>query len=297
VNVLFKMAVISGVESVVRLHITRGEDVNAQDSAGMSPLMIASAKGHGSICRILLEAGANPLLHNKEGEDALTLSRLHKRPESQEVLQEYLGQLPRKEPLADPFSTVKEFAEEPGMDISMWEEEVDSLPPPEDHTCLADAEESHRRLSAHIPIDRYEDWSDVDIELPDMWIGTTCEDPLNKSTWVALRQLFMFGLQNGRVFWRQIFSLIDADTGLDPEYIQRLLLVLGDMEILVDEWVFTPGELEAFETEGEDHEENGYLADEAVDFFKILSFSPSSRKTISRKQHLIMISNFMKATL
>ena len=138
-NVLFKMAIISGVESVVRLHITRGEDVNAQDSAGMSPLMIAAARGHGNICRLLLKAGSNPLLLNNDEKDALALSRMHKGKESEEVLQEYIEKLQRQEPLMDPSSTVvpastallqknyKDFPDEPGLDISMWEEETEIM--------------------------------------------------------------------------------------------------------------------------------------------------------------------------
>ena len=299
-NVLFKMAIISGVESVVRLHITRGEDVNAQDSAGMSPLMIAAARGHGNICRLLLKAGSNPLLLNNDEKDALALSRMHKGKESEEVLQEYIEKLQRQEPLMDPSSTVvpastallqknyKDFPDEPGLDISMWEEEIDSPPPPEDPTCLADAEESHRRLSAHIPIDTDEDWSDVDIELPDVWIGIPGKDLLTAETWVALRQLFMLGLQTGQVYQQQIDFLIDADKGMDHEYIQRLLLVLGDMEILVDEWLVAPGEPEECLVEDDDNEENEYMVKEAITFLKILSL----RSNDPRWHHSKSLSKF-----
>ena len=48
VNPLFKMAIISGVETIVRLHVNRCKDVNCQDGAGFSPLMLAASRGYGS---------------------------------------------------------------------------------------------------------------------------------------------------------------------------------------------------------------------------------------------------------
>ena len=38
-NRLFKMAILAGVGKSVRLHIDRGDKVNARDSKGMTPLI------------------------------------------------------------------------------------------------------------------------------------------------------------------------------------------------------------------------------------------------------------------
>ena len=59
---LLRTAVLAGVESAVRVHIARGDDLNARDEAGMTPLMLAAHRDRGAICALLLEAGANPLL-------------------------------------------------------------------------------------------------------------------------------------------------------------------------------------------------------------------------------------------
>ena len=52
------------------------------------------------------------------------------------------------------------------FDLSGWESEEDSPPPPQDDECLAMVSVIHRDISAHTPIDNDEDWSDVDIDLP-----------------------------------------------------------------------------------------------------------------------------------
>jgi RNA polymerase primary sigma factor len=75
-NQLLKMAVIAGVESAVRLHVRRGDDLDARDEKGFTPLMLAAAKNRGGICRILLEGGANPDLVDSSGRDALAISQI-----------------------------------------------------------------------------------------------------------------------------------------------------------------------------------------------------------------------------
>ena len=57
---LFKWAVLSGSQPTVRFHIQRGVDINSKDGDGRSPLMLAALKGNIEVCRLLLEAGADP---------------------------------------------------------------------------------------------------------------------------------------------------------------------------------------------------------------------------------------------
>jgi RNA polymerase primary sigma factor len=71
----FRMAVIAGVEGAVRVHIERGDDLNARDSSGQTPLMLAAARNKPQICRLLLEAGADPLLIDQKGNNALLIAQ------------------------------------------------------------------------------------------------------------------------------------------------------------------------------------------------------------------------------
>ncbi len=70
VNRLLRMAVVGGVEAAVSLHIDRGDEVNGRDDRGQTLLMLAAAKNRARICRLLLDAGADPWARDASGNDA-----------------------------------------------------------------------------------------------------------------------------------------------------------------------------------------------------------------------------------
>lgn len=70
-NPLLRMATIAGVEVAVKHHISRGDDLDARDGKGVTPLMLAAGRKKVGIVRLLLAAGANPALSDPEGRDAL----------------------------------------------------------------------------------------------------------------------------------------------------------------------------------------------------------------------------------
>ena len=74
INPLLKMAVLGGIQAAVRLHIRRGEDINATDDRGRSPLLLAASKGHIETCKILLDAGADPFAIDNDGNDAIAIA-------------------------------------------------------------------------------------------------------------------------------------------------------------------------------------------------------------------------------
>ena len=69
------MAIIAGVESAVRIHIERGDNLNARDAAGKTPLMLAAARNKLHIFKLLLDAGADPLLCDADGKTALFIAK------------------------------------------------------------------------------------------------------------------------------------------------------------------------------------------------------------------------------
>jgi ankyrin repeat protein len=60
-NRLLKIAVANGVENAIKVHIAKGDDLNARDDAGNTPLLNAAPKKQTNACRLLLENGAAPL--------------------------------------------------------------------------------------------------------------------------------------------------------------------------------------------------------------------------------------------
>lgn len=70
-NPLLRMATIAGVEVAVKHHISRGDDLDARDGKGATPLMLAAGRKKVGVVRLLLAAGANPALFDPEGRDAL----------------------------------------------------------------------------------------------------------------------------------------------------------------------------------------------------------------------------------
>lgn len=68
------MAVMAGVESAVQIHIERGDDLNARDGSGMTPLMLCAARNKSAICKLLLSAGADHRLLDPSGKTALEIA-------------------------------------------------------------------------------------------------------------------------------------------------------------------------------------------------------------------------------
>ena len=88
-NLLLKMAVVAGVETAVRLHIRRGDDLDARDNAGLTPLMLAASRNKANVCRLLLAAGVNPDLVDSSGRNALAIAHAASAFETASVIVEH----------------------------------------------------------------------------------------------------------------------------------------------------------------------------------------------------------------
>lgn len=89
-NRLLKLAVIAGVSSAVRIHIKRGDNLDARDERGLTPLMIAASKNKSEICKLLLEAGVNPLLVDLSGRNAFVIANSTGATESAIAIKSFL---------------------------------------------------------------------------------------------------------------------------------------------------------------------------------------------------------------
>lgn len=69
------MAIVTGVESAVSIHIQRGDNINALDNKGQTPLMLSAARNKAAICKLLLDAGADADLLDPFGRNALGIAQ------------------------------------------------------------------------------------------------------------------------------------------------------------------------------------------------------------------------------
>lgn len=238
-NPLFKLAVLSGAEAAIRLHIRRGDDVNATDADGRSPLLLAVIKGNAQTCSILLSAGADPHLADHAGNCAVTLAATGP-ADIRTIIERH---------------TANGLSSEANEAAGGWEEDIDAPVPHNDDSIAVRANLLQADLSRHAPIDTAEDWSDVDLFLPTLSTARGWTSPDGPST-PRLRQLIAEGIMYGCITRLNLDAVIpcDDDDAPDEELALRLQLLLGELNVVVDD---TPLDL----TTGAFEEETPELAD------------------------------------
>jgi len=265
-NRLFKMAVMAGVEDSVRLHIRRGDDVNARDDKGQTPLMIAASRNRAGTCKLLLDSGADAQLVNPAGLDALTLAKLAGAHDSATVLQtalaigsdhngypfEHSYLVPGaatvaigvivEAPIA-PAEVV--LADGDPFDLKGWEAEEDRPVPPDDVTLAQDAAAVHDAISKHTPIDSSEDWSDFDVFLPER--ATPLPHSEDAEARAELRLLLLRAIREGSVPQNCVDDLCRGDDrALDEAAESSLHLVINDLGAETDERLEYTSRAESF---------------------------------------------------
>jgi hypothetical protein len=155
-------------------------DLNATDDGGMSPLMCAADAGQVQICRILLEAGADPLRCNDEGRDAHFFALRNGSSEVVSVLRGFLGnraaelQIRREDSQASAVDSDFDYEDRArtyhnkNFHITGWEEYSEAPPPTGDPLVSATARKIQSLISLYITPEKDEDWSDVEIVLPNV---------------------------------------------------------------------------------------------------------------------------------
>jgi RNA polymerase primary sigma factor len=262
-NPLFKLSVLSGAEAAISFHIQRGDDINATDAEGRSPLLLAALKGNAHACRLLLSAGADPHLADKDGNCAFSVAINNGPAEVKYLLERHVRD-----------SNGLDAATPSVPDISGWEEEVEASIPANDESVVARASVLQADLSRHVPIDTAEDWSDIELFLPGVPTGRLWSR-LDGASRYLLKQLIKDGVREGRVTRRQLEVAIPRDENDEPdeEFAHRLLLTLGDLNVIIDDLLIdtcplTPGDGgEAIELSG--------VTDDAIKFLEDLG-SPSN---------------------
>ena len=99
-NPLLRLAVLAGVETAVRLHIRRGDNLDARDGGGATPLMLAAGRRKTGVVALLLSAGADPLLTDLSGLDAIGYAERSGAGECADLIRAVLAPIHTKYPTA-----------------------------------------------------------------------------------------------------------------------------------------------------------------------------------------------------
>lgn len=166
-NPLLKMAVSTGVITAVKLHILRGDNLDAKDNFGNTPLMIAASKRKIDICRILVEAGANIHALNSNGDTALDIAKNINCVEVITLLSSTpLADNPSLNTSSETTDTVDLDFDEETIFIPLFEPELPRSIPENDFNLVLKAQEFNQKINNHIVIDTDEDWTSFDVQLP-----------------------------------------------------------------------------------------------------------------------------------
>jgi RNA polymerase primary sigma factor len=271
------MASLSGVATAVRIHIRRGEDINAKDEKGRSPLLLAASKGHVDVCRILLDAGADPVSTDKNGNSPLSIALASNLPALVELFSGIdagsstakmgSSQLNRTDSEENADASDENEAD---FDPTLWESEAEAISPLSDPECLVGERVVQRQISAHTPIDTDFDWIDVEIDLPEVHKSRRRRNALDEEDLIAARGIILAGLQDGAVPESWILSAVCDDDGeLDEEFEAKLRIILGDLGIFIDEAPIFDHEYDSLRRFREDVEND---SDEAMSFLKELTY-------------------------
>jgi RNA polymerase primary sigma factor len=228
-NRLFKVAVLHGAEEAVRLHVSRGEDPNATDEIGTPLLLVAALRGYVSVCKILIDRGADPFLCGPDGrttmaaalEDGCSEIRglfaalLPAPPISSELGSESVDSVPTPSLIED--------------GLSDWQEEHQSPAPPDDETVVREAKTTHDIITSHELIDWDEDWTDVAIDLPESEIVSSLNS-LDPELRVSIHALFRNAVRDRLVDP----SSLQLDPEENAELLSRLEIVLSDLGAQVE---------------------------------------------------------------
>lgn len=236
---LLKLAIKAGVLDAVKMQIERDSLINAVDSSGLTPLMLAALFRQPEIFEYLIEAGANLELTDSKGKSASDYaeeSGIEKIKNSifdakRNKEKNTLGSIETNLPI---FILDSEW-ELGGPDSWIIEDEIKA--PENDVTCLLDAEKIYKNIIDHQIIDKeVKEWSDVKIDLP---IIETKK--LNiKKFFPQLYDLLLLSVSEGGANYYKILDAIESDIG-EPDNnlaLPIVLNILGDLGVYIEDLVF-----------------------------------------------------------
>lgn len=234
-NPLLRMAVSTGVVTAVKLHIQRGDNLDAKDSLGNTPLMIAASKRKIDICKILVESGADIYAVNSNGDTALDIAQNINCVEVINLLTPTkLTDNPSINASSDKTILVDLDFDDDTITIPLFEPELAKSAPQNDFGLILKAQELNQKINKHIVVDTDDDWSSFDVQLP-----FTAYQPFkatNPELLSKISDLFKVALQENSVPKATITQLSEFFPEENQADYKRLLIqTLNDNGISIDD--------------------------------------------------------------
>jgi RNA polymerase primary sigma factor len=276
-NPVLRLALKTGVTAAIASYIRRNQDLDAKDSTGRTPLMIAAFHGHAEIYDLLLDAGANPEIKDGEGRDAsqyaeqfLDSYNLNKRPQAFVVSEGASGAITaateqkflqaakndhQSESIPEALPTagyLVRLPEDPGRsqdpqafeddtsEESLWEAEMPSTAPLSGEGADSPTQSSVERiLSNHRRVDQATDWSYILLELPDASV------PLSRiveQEYPTTTQLLVDAIGSGKIHRRTLENCIAVDFIGSERATMVLERIFADLsiEVVNEDYEYSP---------------------------------------------------------
>lgn len=261
-NPALRLAALHGVASSIRLHIERKDPLDGRDLNGQTALMIAARRNHLEVCALLLQAGVDPDLLDKDGLTALDLA---KRAGATDTCAKLVEFNQRRGPLVSepeatslpeaPAESIQDSSLLPQTDVSVTRDpaEDDTVPedwepltetnPPEDDTDLRDqATRTQAAIDKHTPFDPLTiSWDEVSAYLPEELHSGAFSEAIEE----GIRAVFLRSLREGSVPSLLLDSLLEGEDALAAANIKRLASqVMQDLGAELDERIEALGMFE-----------------------------------------------------
>jgi RNA polymerase primary sigma factor len=225
-NPLFRIAVLHNSLPAVKLHLEKGSNLNIQDQSGRTLLMLAASKGFYDICKILIDSGADPYIKDNEGNNASEIAIKNGYTAISTYIERNISTI------SSTFSDIQlqisfELSDQNSLDdnLSIWEEDIDLPPPPQDNDCLRIVSEVQKSISYHIPIDNDDDWTDVDFELPEFHKKYSNKDKFNTQLRSSIYSIISFINTNGFISFDTIIKIsseFDLFSALEDNLLEHM---------------------------------------------------------------------------
>ena len=275
---LFRMALVSGPPTLVLTHLRRGANVNARDADGVTPLMLAMARGRADICKLLLDEGADPRLLDQAGRSALAyaqsaswtaglkFSSLNGEPASEPSIREPGFRSQEKNDSKASSELTREGSSLEALDLGGWESETISVVPIDNVAMRQASSELQSEIARHRAINHDPNWFDIEVDLPTP-APRRVRNPERLQELDRLRTGFRRALAQGRYAPEEVRALLTGDFKEDEGARRRLQAVfdtLAALGLVQEDWADW-----RLDGSAGRHQQTQEVIDEACEYFTL----------------------------